>query len=422
MNPENDFKSIFIRVESVLKQYQKIIARIKSEGGTVYLVGGKIRDSYLYIDNNDIDFCVTGITPDKFREIFPDALITGKFFPVFHLAGAEFAFARKEQKDGAGHKGFRIVSDPSITIEEDLARRDLTINAIALKMEGTMTIIDPFGGIHDLRKKVLRYVNADTFKEDPLRVYRVARFSATLGCTPDKETLKVMNEMKDTLLELPSERVYAEMYKALGSEDPSMFFNTLKSCGVLAVHFPEIAELEEPVYTHTMRALDASVELTDDVAIRYAVLLHDIGKGWIEGRPPSYAEHDKEGVELIKKLSRRLKTPRRMEKMAEMVAAQHMKALKFPEMRPGNKLKLLTVASNIEGGTRALVAMVLSDSKACEVPLGFDFCTLIEAMNIFTEVSGADILKKYPGVKGKAFGQKLFQERAQYISLKIKRG
>ena len=412
----NNYNSILVRTQPVKEKYIKIIEKIHSIGGSIYLVGGKIRDSFLYIDNNDIDFCIAQITPESFMELFPEAKMTGHFFPVFHLADAEFAFARKDKKISEGHNGFEVISDTSITIEEDLARRDITINAMAINMKDMM-LIDPFNGLEDLKIKTIRHVDADAFKDDPLRVYRVARFAATLDLSINRKTYQIMSEMKDSLSELSSERVYSEMHKALSSSNPRHFFDVLKFANVLSVHFPEIADLNDNVYEHSMRALEASVNFTTDVSVRYAILLHDIGKGVL---PIPYKDHDKEGVALIKKLSRRLKTPRRMEKMAEMVAAQHMKALKFPEMRPGKKLRLLMVASNIKGGINALVAMVLSDSKACEVPLGFDFCSLKKAMNIFKEVTGADIFKKYPGVKGKAFGIKLFQERAQYLSLKTK--
>ena len=412
---------ILIYIMSVIKiknKFKNIITEINKIGGNIYLVGGSVRDSFLYIDNNDIDFCITGITPESFMGLFPEAKMTGHFFPVFHLADAEFAFARKDKKISEGHNGFEVITDTSITIEEDLARRDITINAMAINMKDMM-LIDPFNGLDDLKIKVIRHVDADAFKDDPLRVYRVARFAATLDFSINRETYQVMSGMKDSLLELAPERVYSEMYKALCSSNPRRFFDVLKFANVLSVHFSEIADLNDNVYEHSMRTLKASVNFTTDVSIRYAILLHDIGKG-VTSMP--YQGHGEEGVALIKIFSRRLKVPKKMQKMAEMVAAQHMKALKFPEMRPGNKLKLLTVASNITGGIDALVAMVLSDSKACEVPLGFDFCSLKEAMNIFREVTGADILRKYPGVKGKAFGEKLFQERAQYISLKIKRG
>jgi len=217
----------FINIEKICRKYLDETIKIRHIGGEIHLVGGSVRDSFLNIDNNDIDFCITGLTKFQFMELFPEAKITGEFFPVFRLHDAEFAFARKEVKNSKGHNGFSISANPLITIEDDLARRDLTINAMAINIL-TGELIDMFNGIVSIEDKIIRHINSDAFKEDPLRVYRVARFAATLNFNVSEETLKLMKKMKDSLQELSQERVFSEMKKALKSKNPRTFFDVFQ--------------------------------------------------------------------------------------------------------------------------------------------------------------------------------------------------
>lgn len=202
-----------------------IANKIKSAGGNLYLVGGALRDELLGKNIKDEDYCVTGINANKFKELFQEAHIRGKMFEVFDLYGKEFAIARKENKTGNGHKAFDIITDEKITIEEDLARRDITINAIAKEVL-TGKIIDPFNGRNDIRNKIIK-ATTERFKEDPLRVYRVARFAAVLNFEVEKNTLNLMNSLKDELNFLSKERVFVEFSKALASNKPSIFLNIL---------------------------------------------------------------------------------------------------------------------------------------------------------------------------------------------------
>ena len=265
-----------------MSEIEIIANKIKEAGGRLYLVGGAVRDEILGKEVHDEDYCVTGIK--DFQKLFPKAYIRGKDFAVFDINGKEFAMARTETKQGKGHKEFEIETNPSITIEQDLARRDITINSIA-KDVLTQEIIDPFNGQKDIRNKIIK-ATSKSFNEDPLRVYRVARFSAQLGFSVEKETIKMMNDLKDELGNLSKERVFSEFRKALETDKPSIFFEVLKQADVLDIHFKEIKDLigaEQPekyhpegdAYNHTMLVLDKSAELTPKVEIRFSALVHD---------------------------------------------------------------------------------------------------------------------------------------------------
>ena len=267
---------------------EKIADIIKQNGGRLYLVGGAVRDSMLNRPISDEDYCVVGIDKETFIKLFPESYLRGKSFEVFDIEGKEFALARTEKKTGIGHKEFKITTGKEITIEEDLKRRDLGLNSIA-KDVLTGELIDPFGGAEDIENKIIR-ATSKAFMEDPLRVYRAARFASELGFTVEENTIKMMTKLKDELSTLSKERVFVEFRKALGTNKPSIFFNVLKDAKVLNVHFKEINNLigslqpiehhpEGDSYNHTMLALDNSVELTNDLLVRYSVLVHDLGKG-----------------------------------------------------------------------------------------------------------------------------------------------
>lgn len=304
-------------------------------GGRLYLVGGAVRDSLLNRPIYDEDYCVTGITKDEFINLFPKAISRGKAFEVFDLEGKEFALARTEKKIGKGHKSFEITTGKDITIEEDLKRRDLCINAIA-KDVLTGEIIDPFSGIRDIENKVIRAIG-DSFKEDPLRVYRVARFASELDFEVQEDTLKLMTSLKDELDTLSKERVFVEFRKALASDKPSKFFNVLKEANVLDVHFKEIFDLigslqpieyhpEGDSYNHTMLALDNSVELTNDLLIRYATLVHDLGKGLTPKEMyPHHHGHAEKGAEPVRNLSNRIGVPTTWKKAGILSSKEHMR-------------------------------------------------------------------------------------------------
>jgi len=249
----------------------EIANKIDKADGAIYLVGGAIRDEIMGKPIYDRDYCVTGISKEKFKELFPEAHARGKDFEVFDIEGTEFALARIERKIGLGHKEFEVETGEKITIEEDLARRDITINSIA-KNVLTGEIVDPFNGKRDIDNKVIR-ATTEAFKEDPLRVYRVARIAAKTGFTVEPNTLKLMESLKEELKTLSKERVFHELEKALETSTPSIFFNVLRQANVLQVHFKEIYDLigsiqpveyhpEGDSYNHTMIVVDKSATLT----------------------------------------------------------------------------------------------------------------------------------------------------------------
>lgn len=303
----------------------EIAKLIKQNGGTLYLVGGAVRDELIGRKVYDRDYCVTGISKETFMKLFPNAKILGKSFEVFEIEHSQFALARKEQKTGVGHKEFEIKTSEDITIEEDLARRDITINAMA-KDVLTKRLIDPFDGRKDIENKIIR-ATTNHFREDPLRVYRVARIAAQTGFIVEENTLKQMEELKQELTTLSKERVFVELRKALETPKPSIFFDVLRKANVLEIHFKEIYDLigslqpeeyhpEGDSYNHTMIVVDKSVELTDDVAIRFACLVHDLGKGVTPKEMyPHHYGHDEKGVELVGNLANRIRSSKYMESL-----------------------------------------------------------------------------------------------------------
>ena len=228
-----------------------IAQKISNAGGKTYLVGGAVRDLILGITPKDFDYCVTGLNQEEFLTLFPNAFLRGKDFPVFDLEGTEFALARKERKIAPGHNGFLMETDKSFTIEDDLARRDITINSIAIDVL-TNEKIDPFNGIKDCETRTIR-ATSKAFLEDPLRVYRVARFAAQYNFNVIDETYTLMRKLKNELHTLSAERVFIEFRKALLSNKPSVFFLTLKKADCLDIHFKEIYQqigIEQPLKYH----------------------------------------------------------------------------------------------------------------------------------------------------------------------------
>ena len=331
----------------------------------IFQVGGSIRDELLGINASDSDFVVVNATVDEFLRKFPNAKRIGKSFPVFSVDGKEYAFARKEKKISPGYTGFEVESNPEITIEEDLLRRDITINAIARNIE-TGEIIDPYNGIKDLENKRIVHVS-DAFAEDPLRVYRVARFAARFhDFRIDKKTLELMSALKQELCYLSEERVWAECLKALSSVRPSRFFNVLKECGLLDVHFYEIAQLidvpagpeeyhpdDKDTFDHTMKALDrlSDISKAADPVLNFAVLCHDLGKGLTEKEQyPHHYGHDKAGEGTVKEFCKRLKIPNQFRKAALLSVKYHMTLPKIMEMRPVKVLKMLEKLNDFPSG------------------------------------------------------------------------
>jgi tRNA nucleotidyltransferase (CCA-adding enzyme) len=351
----------------------EIIEKILRAGGRIYLVGGAVRDSVMGLIPHDRDYCVTGLTAEQFVQMFPDAEIAGKDFPVFRINGAEYALARTEKKNGIGYRGFEVFASPSVTIETDLGRRDLTINAMAIDM-ATGAIVDPFGGVKDIRDKTIRAASP-AFDEDPLRVYRAARFAAKFGFTVEPGTIRLMASLRHELDALSAERVFEETRKALNTEHPSLFFKTLAQAGVLDIHFKEIAALisvpqlekyhpEGDAFEHAMNVLDRARSLTDRAEVVFAALVHDLGKALTDKNNwPHHYGHDKLGVAAVHALGTRLKLPKAWIAAGTESATLHMKACYFEEMRPSKKVELLEAISRSVLGFDGLTIIVKADTN-----------------------------------------------------------
>ena len=407
---------------------KEIAKKIRENGGTLYLVGGAIRDELLGIENHDEDYCVTGISFEEFEEMFPKAHIRGKSFSVFDIDGKEFALARRERKSGIGHKDFEIETDKLITIEEDLARRDITINAIAKEVL-TGKIIDPYKGREDLKNKVIRAVT-NAFKEDPLRVYRVARFASKYGFEVDKNTIEMMRELKQELNYISEERVYVEFSKALLTDNPSIFFEILKESNVLDVHFKCIFNLigaEQPVkyhpegdaYNHTLIVLDkvakATKSYTDErkLEIRFGALVHDLGKGETPKEEyPHHYLHEKRGVEVVKKIGNDLKIPNRLIKCGKVACREHMRGGIFYKMKPSKKVEFIERVDKSILGLDGLQIIVNADNKDA-----IDFAKI--GKRCLTEIDGDFIKQKYDIAEGIQFGNKLHDERVKWMKKEL---
>ena len=402
----------------------RIANKIKSIGGKLYLVGGAVRDELMGIYPQDKDYCVTGISKEDIIKSFPEAKIVGKDFPVYIIDGCEVALARKEHKIANGYKGFEVETSKEINIVEDLKRRDITINAIAKDIL-TEEIIDPFGGIQDIKNKIIISVSS-AFKEDPLRVYRVARFAAKLDFTVEKDTIYMMKSLKNEMKYITSERVYEELKKALQTDKPSIFFNILKQADVLDVHFKEVYDLigvvqpqkyhpEGDVYAHTMIVLDSVSKNTPDVSVRFAALVHDLGKAKTPKEIlPQHIGHDEAGVELVVNMCNRLKLPTLWKKRGVEVSKYHMKAGIYTGMRPYKKAKFLNMLNRTSIGIKNMEYIVDADDMLKRPKISMSNTASI----IFSRVNGKSMIDKGISVEkvGKdEFLNKLYEEQAKII-------
>ena len=307
----------------------------------IYMVGGAVRDRLLGLPVQDHDWVVVGATPEQMTA--QGFVPVGKDFPVFLHPGTheEYALARTERKSGRGYKGFTVFADADVTLEQDLARRDLTINAIAahsdLVGQDGRELIDPFGGQRDLESKVLRHVT-DAFREDPVRILRVARFSARFhDFTVAPETMALMRHMvQDGEADhLVAERVWQEISRGLMESHPARMFEVLRECGVLRVILPEVdrlwgvpqrAEYHPEVDTgvHLMMVLQMAARLKAPLEVRYACLTHDLGKGTTAPELlPRHIGHEQRSAKLLRGLSQRLRVPTDCHTLADVVAREH---------------------------------------------------------------------------------------------------
>ncbi|MFT5571746.1 MAG: tRNA nucleotidyltransferase (CCA-adding enzyme) [Cryomorphaceae bacterium] len=319
---------------------------------SVYLVGGAIRDRALGLDVHDQDWVVVGATPKQMVDAGYQPV--GKDFPVFidKRSGEEYALARTERKTSKGYQGFAFNATPDVTLEQDLARRDLTINAMAQDQDGNL--IDLHGGMADLSAGLIKHVS-ETFIEDPVRVLRAARFASRFGFKIAPETQDLMSQMvaNGEVDALVPERVWAEMKKALASDAPQIFFQTLRDCGALKRILPEIDDLfgvpqtakyhpEIDTGVHTLMVIEQAAKLSNDPLVRFAALVHDLGKAKTpEDILPSHRGHESSGLPLIKQMCERLRIPKKHQSLALAVAEYHLHMHKMFELKPQTILKML---------------------------------------------------------------------------------
>ncbi len=319
----------------------------------VYCVGGAVRDELLGLRVQDRDFVVVGSTPAEMESAGYKPV--GKDFPVFLHPNTrdEYALARTERKTAKGYKGFQVHADPDVTLEQDLARRDLTINAIAKDESGNL--IDPYSGIQDLKDKVLRHVSP-AFAEDPVRILRAARFAARfVDFEVAPLTMDLMREMveKGEVDALVPERVWQEISKGLMEEKPSRMFEVLRACGALKKIMPELDALwgvpqpanhhpEVDTGVHVMMVIDYAADKQYQLPVRFAALMHDLGKGTTPiDILPRHIGHEQRSVDLLHVLSKRLRVPNDCKELAHIVAKFHGKVHQVKEMRSETLLKFL---------------------------------------------------------------------------------
>jgi len=399
-----------------------------------YLVGGAVRDELLGLQPAERDWVVVGSTPQEmldkgFKQV-------GASFPVFlhPETGEEYALARTEKKQGHGYHGFSVDFHAGVTLEEDLERRDLTVNAIA--RDGDGRLIDPYGGQRDIQQKTLRHVSG-AFVEDPLRVLRVARFAARLaplGFHVHESTLALMAEITGSgeLGHLAAERVWREIELAMTSPAPSEFVNVLRQCGALEVLLPEVNRLfgvpqperyhpEIDTGVHLLMALDTAAELSGGKAnIVFAVLLHDLGKGLTPAHEwPAHRGHEAAGLPLVDAVCSRFRVPNAVHDLARKVCAKHLKCHRILEARP------LTVQRMLERLDVFRQPELLPDFvKACEsdyrgrkgledrpYPQGE---YLQEAYRAAAAIRARDL--DLQGASGPQVGERLRQARVEAIS------
>ena len=405
----------------------------------VYKVGGAVRDQLLGLPVNDTDWVVVGATPEQMtaRGFVP----VGRDFPVFlhPKTHEEYALARTERKNGMGYRGFVVHTAADVTLEEDLARRDLTINAIAGPEDWTKTseLFDPYNGQQDLRDKVLRHVT-DAFREDPVRILRLARFSARLtDFTVAPETLQLMREMvaAGEVDALVPERVWQEISRGLMEAQPSRMFNLLRECGALERLLPELDRLwgvpqraehhpEVDTGVHAMMVLDMSARLQTSLAVRFACLCHDFGKGTTPADVlPRHIDHERRSVDLLLDVCERWRVPNDCKELAEVVAREHGNIHRSSELNPAALLRLLERCDAIRKPERFEEAL-----QACECDargrLGFEESPYPQRQRLGGALQAALAVETAPvaqaaaqrGLKGKAIGDAVSKAREQAIA------
>jgi tRNA nucleotidyltransferase (CCA-adding enzyme) len=403
----------------------------------IYLVGGAVRDALLDLPIAERDWVVVGATPEDMLAMGFKSV--GKDFPVFlhPQTHEEYALARTERKTAPGYHGFNFHAAPEVTLEEDLRRRDLTINAVAQDIRGNL--IDPFNGLRDLEERWLRHVSP-AFAEDPVRILRVARFKARyhrLGFRIAPETLDLMRRMVNNgeVDALVPERVWAETVRALAESSPGQFIEVLRGCGALARIFPEIERLfgvpQPPQYhpeidtgKHVLLGLEQAVRLQGDTLVRFAVLVHDLGKGTTPAeRWPCHRGHEVRGAQLVKELCQRLRVPNQYRDLGVLVAHYHTRCHRALELRPATLLKTLQALDALRKPQRFEQFLLACEADA-RGRQGLEKRVYSQAERLRLARQAAAAVEARPlieqGLKGQALAEAIRQARLKAIAAVIR--
>lgn len=411
----------------------------------IYQVGGAVRDALLGLPVHDRDWLVVGGTPEAM--VAQGFTPVGRDFPVFlhPQTHEEYALARTERKSGHGYQGFTVYTSPDVTLEEDLARRDLTINAIAAPADwtGAEGIFDPYHGVADLHAKVLRHVT-EAFAEDPVRILRVARFAARFtDFSVAPETMALMQAMVQAgeVAHLVPERVWQEISRGLMQAQPERMFAVLRACGALAVLLPELDRLwgvpqradyhpEVDTGLHTMLVLGQAVQQQAPLAVRWACLVHDLGKGTTPADVlPRHIGHEQRGAKLVRQVGERWRVPKECTELAELVAAEHGNIHRSLDLSPAAVLRLLQRCDALRKPERFAQAL-----WACECDArgrwGFEAAAypqrgrLEQALAVALGVATGPIAAQAvaAGKQGAAIGQAVDAVRVQALGQWLKTG
>lgn len=316
------------------------IEAVEEAGGALYIAGGWVRDMLRGEKPQDKDFVVAGLEQETFLRLFPAAICIGKSFPVYILeidgVKTEIAFARREKKTGRGYTGFSVDFAASVTIEEDLWRRDTTMNSMALRLPDKI-LIDPYGGQADIAKRTIR-ATSKHFLEDPVRALRAARQAAELEFSVAEDTVPLMAACASELMEEPSERLVHELSRALAAPRPSLFFRTLLEADLLQLVFPELFAMlgkmqpeayhpEGDAFAHAMQIVDEVAQETQNLPARFAALAHDLGKGTTPPEMlPHHYGHETRGLAALAAWNKRMTLPKAWLEAARFVIKEHMRA------------------------------------------------------------------------------------------------
>ena len=398
--------------------------KIRELGGTAYLVGGAVRDKIRGVAAHDKDYCITGVREENFTKKFPRAEKFGKSFPVYNLlidnVPCEVAFARTEKKDGEGYHGFKVQFDPSVTIEKDLYRRDTTINAMAIEIL-TGEVIDPFNGREDTLNGKIRAVSKH-FVDDPIRALRAARQSAQFNFEICEETFDAMKLCAKELADEPGERIFSELFNALKTDRPSVFFRNLARANLLEITFPEVAQLcgktqpaayhpEGDAYEHTLNILDEVSRANEKPAVRFAAMAHDFGKGTTpEKMLPHHYFHEQRGLKVLEKMAARINLPNDWRKFAALVIKEHMRA---PLLSSAGKIvDLLIKLNNAQFSIKDFNDIIRADHKS--LPPYLERAEFI--LEKILKVGGKDAP---PELSGKKIGEWIRDERIrQFVKIR----